>query len=596
MMSNFMSFLRTRSIDAVLVGMLVIYALAALLVPKGYALGAFGNLAQAFLQALAVFALLLNVTRSTQKHQRAFWYSLAAGGALWLAGQWVWIWFEVILHQDVPNPSSADILFFLHTVPLIAAATLQPHAEFREGDQHLPLGYFDFAMLLVWWIFVYGYAVAPWQYAAPNQGDFGTRYNVLYLIENLFVVVAFGVLGLRTKKSWRYVYRMLFVTYAVYTASSYMLNVAIDFDLYYSGGVFDIPLVAALILQACTGFYAYRTQLEPEPPLVTVEAQNFWHARLAGVAVLSMPLFGFWVAFDTSIPVSIQQFRLYLTLGCMLALMLLLFFKQGLVDRKLLALVRETRQSYDDLQRLQSHLVQTEKLASIGRLVAGAAHEINNPLTAILGYSDLLVEEKTMAPEHQEMAEKIRQQARRTKQLVQNFLTFAKQAPIHMAPLNLNAVVANALQLQELDLGHRNIETVCRLPDAPVIVNGDENHLLQMCVHIFNNATEAMADAHGKGTLTVSLEVSNGQAVIKCQDTGPGVAEPSRIFDPFYTTKAVGKGTGLGLSACYGIVRDHGGLIGCTNLAEGGAQFQVSLPLAAEESKTSVAFAQAGPR
>ncbi len=590
-----MSVFRSKHVNLFLLAALLVYAGIALLVPKSYGLTVFGNLAQAFLQAFAVFALLLNLPRAAG-HQRWFWSGLAVGGALWLAGQCLWVYYEVFLRTDVPDPFLADVLFFLHTVPLIAAATLQPHATFAEGDHRLRQGYFDFAMLLVWWVFLYGYVVGPWQVVDPNPLEFGGRYNVLYLIENLVVILAFGALWWRTQRSWRQVYRNLFVAYTVYSLASLGINIAIDQQLYYTGGIFDIPLVAALLLQAYAGLHAYRTRLESEAPITSLQIQSFWHARLSIMAVLSMPLFGFWVLSETSMPENIQRFRLILTLACMLALMLLLFFKQALMDRKLLALLEGTRASYDDLQRLQGQLVQTEKLASIGRLVAGAAHEINNPLTAILGYSDLLVEEGKLAPEQQEMAEKIRQQARRTKHLVQNFLTFAKQAPTRMMPIDMASVIEDALQLQELDLGHRNIHTVTRLPAGHVMVNGDANHLLQMCVHIFNNAMEAMADAHGQGTMTVALEARDDQAVMTCQDTGPGVAEPDRIFDPFYTTKAVGKGTGLGLSACYGIVRDHGGQIGCTNLPQGGAIFTVSLPLAMVESRVATASTPAPPR
>lgn len=590
-----MTFLRNKSLDLLLALTLIAYAVAAVNVPGGHGLASFGNIVQAVLQAAAVLFFLLKAQQTT-KHRRAFWLCLGLGGGLWLGGQCMWVYYEVYLRLPVPNPFFADILFFLHTVPLIAAATLQPHAEFAEDDHHFRLGYFDFAMLLVWWIFVYGYIVGPWQYIELNDRNFGSRYNFLYLAENLFVIVAFGVLWLRTKKSWRRVYSRLFITYALYTASSFVLNVAIDYKLYYTGGIYDIPLVGSLLLQCHAGLFALRTPLEPEPALISVVNQSSWHGRLAAAAVISMPFFAFWDAFVGDSPDNIQHFRLLLTLVCMLVLMLLLFFKQNLLDRKLMTLLQQSRESYDGLQRLQGQLIQTEKLASLGRMVAGAAHEINNPLTAILGYSDLLVEEPAIAPEHRDMAEKIRQQARRTKHLVQNFLTFAKQAPVSRVPLDFNAIVANALQLQELDLSHKNIETVRHLPEAPIIISGDENHLLQMCVHIFNNASEAMADAHGKGTLTVSLEAINGQAVLKCQDTGPGVKEPGRIFDPFYTTKAVGKGTGLGLSACYGIVRDHDGMIGCTNLPQGGALFEVSLPLAAEQNKAALAFAQADPR
>ncbi|MEO5936379.1 MAG: ATP-binding protein [Terriglobales bacterium] len=571
--------MRSKHLDLLLLTLLLAYAAVALGFEKGYTLTVFGNVAQAALQALAIFALLLNAAKG-HHHQRAFWVCLGAGGALWFAGQCFWVYYEVYRETSIPSPFHADILFFLHIVPILAATTLQPHAEFAEGDRRLRLGSFDFAMLLIWWIFIYGYFVAPWQYVTPIDKEFGSRYNLLFLIENIFVVAAFGVMWLRTANAWRKVYGWLFIASLVYGASSYVINVALDTRMYYTGSLFDIPLVASLLLHAYVGFLAYRTPLRAEPALVSIQTQSLWHARLAALAVLSMPLFGFWAVADSSMPESIHHFRVALTLICMLALMLLLFLKQGLIDRKLLALLDQSRASYDNLQRLQGQLIQTEKLASIGRLVAGAAHEINNPLTAILGYSDLLVEEKKLAPEQQEMAEKIRQQARRTKHLVQNFLTFAKQAPVHMVQLDLNAVVTDALQLQELDLAHRSIETSTQLSEGPVMVNGDANHLVQMCVHIFNNAMEAMAESHGKGTLTVRLEVVDSQGVLTCQDTGPGVAEPDRIFDPFYTTKAVGKGTGLGLSACYGIVRDHGGQIGCTNLPGGGALFTVSLPLA----------------
>jgi signal transduction histidine kinase len=587
----FMGVFRSKHVDKWLLAALVSYAAVALILPRGYGLATFGNLAQAFLQALAVFAFLLNAHHA-KRHRRAFWVCLALGGALWLAGQCMWIYYEVVLQLPVPNPFSADVLFFLHTVPLIAATTLQPHAEFPESEHHFRLGYFDFAMLLVWWIFIYLYIVGPWQYVELNERNFGSRYNFLYLAENLFVIAAFGMLWLRTKKSWRRVYLRLFIMYAVYTGSSFVLNVAIDRHVYYTGGIYDLPLIASILLQSYTAFFALRSTLEPEPALISVERQSSWHGRLAAAAVISMPFFAFYDTLAESVPDNIQHFRLLLTLACMLGLMLLLFFKQNLLDVKLISLLRESRRSYDDLQRLQSQLVQTEKLASIGRLVAGAAHEINNPLTAILGYSDLLIEEKKLLPEQLDMAQKIREQARRTKKLVQNFLTFATQAPMRMHPLDLGLVVTNALQLHELDTHHKTIAIVRNVPPGPVIVQGDENQLLQMCVHIFNNAAEAMSDAHGRGTLTVSLEEVGGQAVIKCQDTGPGVADPAHIFDPFYTTKAVGKGTGLGLSACYGIVRDHNGLIGCTNLPEGGALFQVSLPLADEASKPSETFAQ----
>ena len=145
-------------------------------------------------------------------------------------------------------------------------------------------------------------------------------------------------------------------------------------------------------------------------------------------------------------------------------------------------------------------------------------------------------------------------------------------------------MVTSALQLRELDHESKDIQTVRDLqPDLPQI-SGDANQLLQMCFHIVNNAVEAMQEAHGHGSLTVSTRHQGDQIIFRCADTGPGVANPLKIFDPFYTTKEVGKGTGLGLSACYGIVHDHGGQITCENLIAGGAIFIVCLPVAGKLS------------
>jgi two-component system NtrC family sensor kinase len=197
-----------------------------------------------------------------------------------------------------------------------------------------------------------------------------------------------------------------------------------------------------------------------------------------------------------------------------------------------------------------------------------------------------------MTPSPQ-IADKIRGQARRTKTLVSSLLTFAKQSPMQRTLLDMNAVVANALQLRELDAVNKEIETVRDLqPQLPEIL-GDPNHLLQMCFHILNNAVEAMQETQGKGTLTVSTRHEGDQVVFRCADTGPGIASPKNIFDPFYTTKALGKGTGLGLSACYGIVHDHGAQISCENQITGGALFTVSFPVAIQQPTSEASTAAA---
>jgi two-component system NtrC family sensor kinase len=222
-------------------------------------------------------------------------------------------------------------------------------------------------------------------------------------------------------------------------------------------------------------------------------------------------------------------------------------------------------------------MVQSEKLVSLGQFAAGAAHEINNPLTAILGYSDLLADDESVPERTRATAMKIREQARRTKSLVQNLLSFARQVPAERTLLDINTVVTNAVQLRALDLHSGGSSIELQLESVLPGVRGDNNQLMQVFFNVISNALDAMQEMGG-GKLTIRTLRDRGNVVILFSDTGPGLREPHRVFDPFYTTKPVGKGTGLGLSICYGIVQEHAGKIFCYNGQAGGAVFRVELP------------------
>jgi two-component system NtrC family sensor kinase len=220
--------------------------------------------------------------------------------------------------------------------------------------------------------------------------------------------------------------------------------------------------------------------------------------------------------------------------------------------------------------------VQSEKLASLGQLVGGAAHELNNPLTAMLGYSELLTATH-LNGEQQALAEKIALQVRRTKALVSSLLSFAKQVPVDRTLLDLNALTNTAIKLAQPQLRAAKVLVQTDLAANLPRILGDSNQLLQVCLHITNNALYAMS-AKG-GVLTVSTREQNDHVFLEFSDDGPGMVEPERVFDPFYTTKPVGQGTGLGLSACYGIVQEHGGKLMCENRPGGGAIFRIDLPV-----------------
>jgi PAS domain S-box-containing protein len=231
---------------------------------------------------------------------------------------------------------------------------------------------------------------------------------------------------------------------------------------------------------------------------------------------------------------------------------------------------------------LRDKLVHAEKMAAVGQLVSGVAHEVNNPLTAILGFADLLMEN----PELPETARKdlrvILQEAQRTKQIVQNLLSFARQMPPQRTALQLNPILRRTIQLRSYDFTNHGVEVIEHLDEGLPEVVGDAHQLQQVFLNILNNAYDAVHEVGRPGRIEITLTRSGDSVEVSFTDNGNGISHSDKIFDPFFTTKEIGKGTGLGLSICYGIVQEHGGEILCHNNAGGqGATFIVRLPVAA---------------
>ena len=243
-------------------------------------------------------------------------------------------------------------------------------------------------------------------------------------------------------------------------------------------------------------------------------------------------------------------------------------------------LYEETCRAYEDLRKTQEQLLQSEKMSAVGQLIAGVAHELNNPLTAILGYAQLL-ETEGLNSRAQDFVSKLFKQAQRTHRVVQNLLSFARQRKPQRDEVDMRKVLDETLALREYDLKTNNIQVQTELPSEPTMVIADPHQLEQVFLNIINNAVDAILEAGRKGSMKIRITTQNGQVVALFSDDGIGIKDPKRIFDPFYTTKSVGKGTGLGLSICYGIVKEHGGDILASNNPEGGATIEVRLPAVA---------------
>jgi two-component system NtrC family sensor kinase len=236
-----------------------------------------------------------------------------------------------------------------------------------------------------------------------------------------------------------------------------------------------------------------------------------------------------------------------------------------------------------DSALLQSKLMHAEKMAAVGQLVSGVAHEVNNPLTAILGFTDLLMENRELPDTVRNDLRVILQEAQRTKQIVQNLLSFARQMPPQRKAVQLNAILRRTVQLRAYDFNSHGVEVIEHLDETLPQVVGDAHQLQQVFLNILNNAYDAVHDIGRAARIEIATTVSGGSAEVSFRDNGQGISSPDRIFDPFFTTKEVGKGTGLGLSICYGIVREHGGEILCHNNCDApGATFTVRLPALAD--------------
>jgi two-component system NtrC family sensor kinase len=240
-------------------------------------------------------------------------------------------------------------------------------------------------------------------------------------------------------------------------------------------------------------------------------------------------------------------------------------------------LYEETCRAYEDLRKTQEQLLQSEKMSAVGQLIAGVAHELNNPLTAILGYAQLL-ETEGLNPRAQDFVGKLFKQAQRTHRVVQNLLSFARQRKPQRDEVDLRRVLEETLALREYDLKSNNIQVQTELPSEPAMVVADPHQIEQVFLNIINNAVDAILEAGRNGSLKIRITSQNGDVSALFTDDGAGIKDPKRIFDPFYTTKSVGKGTGLGLSICYGIVKEHGGDILASNNPDTGATIEVKLP------------------
>lgn len=566
----------------------VAYAGVLLLAHRGPELTTFADVFGLLVILVAVGVTLANaVTRPAM--ERWFWALMAFGFSLWGFNEAAWAYREGMLHLTMPDPYFSDIVLFFHLVPMIAAVAWRPDLLRKESPFHLST--LHFLMLLVWWVFLYAFIVFPHQYVILNVAAYDQYYLLLYQVENALLLSVVGFAAWTSSTQWKRLYLNLLGAGTLYAFGSHVIDVAVSHASYYSGSLYDVPLTAAILWMTAAIVSARHWELKPHEP----DAKWKWGTvtpRLAMLAMLSLPALGLWTFLLDHSPTPSRIFRLFTVLAAMLALGSFVFLRQYFQDQTLMHLLEESRNGYENQERLQTHLVQREKLASLGQLIAGAARDINHPLGMIMDYSERLWSNQQLTADQDALLRKIVNHARRTRDLVTDLLSFAQSSPGEKAAVDLSVLLHRGAQMLEAQHQASRIHVEISLEPGFPRVQGNANQLFQAFVELIENAMDAMAETGG-GSLHISGSSRGRDVMLQFSDTGPGIREPQRVFDPFYTTKPVGKGTGLGLSAVYGVIQDHGGQISCRNQPGGGALFVLHLPAAREVALQAAEAAKA---
>ncbi|HET7105566.1 MAG TPA: ATP-binding protein [Candidatus Acidoferrum sp.] len=532
---------------------------------------------------------LQNMLRS-QAEVRAFWFLMFIGAGMWLTSLLIWSTHELFFRLAVPDVPLGDIFLFLGLVPLTAASVLAPQKS--HDSRFRSFGLLDLSILILYSLYLFAFFVYAHRMLPGDLGIYNHNFNVADAIGNQLFAITAGVAFYQERGEWRAVYRILFLSAAAHALACDVINVAIDTGAYYSGSFYDLPLFGAMGGFICVCL-AGRPLLESpsatrageEGEQAPVGRFKFLSSHLAMLVTLSTPAIGLWLLTTNGPHDKLFSFRLDITLLTIFLLTLLLSIKQDFLSNNLFGSLRRLAETYSSIERFKDHLVQGDKLASLGELVASVAEQIRKAMAIIREQVSAITSRSLIESRSNSLAGKIGQYAERTDALVENMQRFAQETPLELAPVEVRPLLESALHLSRIDrVTNVRVKLEADADCPPVLA--DSSQLLHVFLQIISNAMDALEEAGG-GELAISIRPCHPQVCIQFSDTGPGLQHPEHAFEPFFTTKPVGKGTGLGLSTCYGIIRQHAGDITCGNRLEGGAYFTIFVPAAGEVSTGS---------
>ena len=403
----------------VMVAHLVVAAVA----KPSFGLTMWGDTVPVLLLGLAVLAARENF-RKAEGVLHIFWRLSAWGMVAMGLSQVYWYYYDWQRLTGTPNPLIGDSLFIIAHVFFLSALALRPHSASAGRDMRTRS--LDFILLSAWWLSLYSYYCMPWLFlqAYPR---YNPNYYLLVLLQHLVIIAALLVLAIRKTAAWRRFYLVLAAAFTLIAGGNLLLNVAIDQGFYYAGGFYDTPFFLAVYM--FTFIAGFSSSLRPvEDATANRElVQSIWTARFAMLGVLSLPFLAFLGLYAKNLPAAISTFRLKVIFEATFLLGILVYLKLSLLARELVRLVELTRDSIVNLQDVQQKVAHSEKLIALGRLASGAAHEISNPLTAILGYSELLTDIPSLTTDDRAHSRNIQQQVHRAQAAVTSLRNVLRQ-------------------------------------------------------------------------------------------------------------------------------------------------------------------------
>jgi signal transduction histidine kinase/CheY-like chemotaxis protein len=577
---------------------LFLYAVAS--VATGQQLTALGDFAQ-LIPPLVYATFTIWLARHCRGQVRVFWNLNAIHGLTWATGQAVWTYYD-LLRGGVPVISPADPFFFVSSIPLAAALYGRPERDKPRWLFDIVL--LDLVLIALFSAFVYMYFVVSIAVTDGREDLYKDNLTQLLHARNLLLALwATFVWRTSSSTSWR---PMLGV-YALGLALTFVGGVIYDAvelrGTYTPGALWDVAFMAPYVVMLLAAALAYDEKLfEPEEEAPALSKLPV--VSLIAIALLvAIPVIDLVARRFLEVSAATESLRIRLALAMMIPFGLVVFAREFLSRR---ALIRAGQ----DLASTREQLVQKEKLAAVGQLVSGVAHELNNPLQGVLGYAELMLASKPPSLETEELRA-IRDNANRAAGIVRNLLTFAGRTESARGWQQMNRIVRDGVATREAHLISAGIDLKLELADRLPLVYVDHKRLEDVVIKLVENAEAAIASrrsglslsamvperARGEIVITTRLEGEPDRIMVDVADNGSGLKEEdlTRVFDPFFTTREVGQGTGLGLSVCYGIVREHGGHISARNRPNGGAEFTVELPVMAESLIAASAAAAGTP-